>query len=185
MVNPWDKLNLGDRWLLEATSPDSGPTYLKMVRVHMALAEEYFKLKAQSRMGVLLMRTLKGKEELISGLEYWRKNIHDLLQAEYNKLKEDLPTKRVKDEELYRLILNDADTQEMKQWQTIRYYFMDLTSPDEQMLPPTEAASLEIDIDLSWINNHREKFLKPWKELLHAVRQSLIELKNGNTLDTI
>ena len=29
MVNPWDKLNLGDRWLLEATSPDSGPTYLK------------------------------------------------------------------------------------------------------------------------------------------------------------
>ena len=79
----------------------------------MALAEEYFKLKAQSRMGVLLMRTLKGNEELISGLEYWRKNIHDLLQAEYNKLKEDLPTKRVKDEELYRLILNDADTQEM------------------------------------------------------------------------
>ena len=73
----------------------------------------------------------------------------------------------------------------MKQWQTIRYYFMDLTSPNEQMLPSAEAASREIDIDLSWINDHQEKFLKPWKKLLHSVEQKLIAMNNENTLDSI
>ena len=185
IINPWDKLNLGDRWLLRATSPNSMRDYRIMVKWTMELTEEHFKLEVQKWMGVLFMRTLDGNEELISGLKYWYKNIHDLLQAEYKKLKEDLPVKNVSDEKRYHLILMGADPPEMKQWQTIRYYCMDLTTPDEQLLPSSEAASLEIDIDLSWINDRREKFLRPWKELLHSVRQRLIELKNENTLDSI
>ena len=185
MVNPWDKLNLGDRWLLDATSPNSIPSYVGMVKVPMALAEEHFKVEAQASLMVLFMRTPNHSDELINGLKYWEQNIHELLQAEYKKLKEDIPAKNVSDKERYRLILEQADPPEMKQWQTIRYYLMDLTTHDEQKLPSSEAASLEIDIDLSWINDHREKFLRPWKELLHSVRQRLIELKNENTLDSI
>ena len=151
----------------------------------MALAEEYFQLEAQSLMIVLLMRTIRGNEELINGLNYWSENIHDLLQAEYKKLKEDLPIKRVKEEEHYRLILERADPPEMKQWQTIRYYLMDLTTPDEQVLPSSEAANLGIDIDLSWIRTHREKFLKPWKELLLSVEKKIAEVKDSNPLDLI
>ena len=85
----------------------------------------------------------------------------------------------------YHLILKGAAPPDMKQWQTIRYYCMDLTTPDEQLLPSSEAASLGIDIDLSWINDHREKFLKPWKELLHSVGQRLVDLKEENTLNSI
>ena len=185
MVNPRDKLNLGDRWLLQATSPNSMRDYRSMVKWTMELTEEYFKLKAETLMMVLLMRTMKGNEELINGLKYWNENIHDLLQAECKKLKEDLPVKNVSDEERYRLILEGADPPDMKQWQTMRYYCMDLTTPEEQMLPSSEAASLNIDIDLSWINDHREKFLRPWKELLHSVRQRLVDLKEENTLNSI
>ena len=185
MVNPHEKLNLVDKWLLKNTSPASGPTFLRMVRVPMALAEEHFQLEAQSLRIVLLMRTLRGNEELISGLKYWSENIHDLLQAEYKNLKEDLPIKHVKEQERHRLNLEGADPPEMKQWQTIRYYLMDLTTPDEQMLPSSEAASLGIDIDLSWINDHREKFLKPWKELLHSVGQRLVDLKEEKILNSI
>jgi len=185
MVNPHEKLNLVDKWLLKNTSPASGPTFLRMVRVPMALAEEHFQLEAQSLMMVLLMRTLRGNEELISRLKYWSENIHDLLQAEYKKLKEDLPIKRVKEEEHYPLILERADPPEMKQWQTIRYYLMDLTTPDEQVLPSSEAASLGIDIDLSWIRTNREKFLKPWKELLLSVEKKIAEVKDGSPLDLI
>ena len=185
MVNPRDKLNLGDRWLLQATSPDSMRDYRSMVKWTMELTEEHFKLEVQKWMGVLFMKTLDGNEELISGLKYWSKNIHDLLHAEYKKLKEDLPVKNVSDEERYRLILEGADLPDMKQWQTMRYYLMDLTTPNEQMLLSSEAASLKIDIDLSWINDHREKFLRPWKDLLHSVEQKLNEMKDDSNSASI
>ena len=120
-----------------------------------------------------------------TGLKYWNENIHDLLQAECKKLKEDLPVKNVSDEERYRLTLEQADPPEMKQWQTMRYYLMDLTTPNEQMLLSSEAASLKIDIDLSWINDHREKFLRPWKDLLHSVEQKLNEMKDDSNSASI
>ena len=70
----------------------------------------------------------------------------------------------------------------MKQWQTIRYYLLD-HGHEKQKLQSLEKRSLEIDIDLSWINDHRKKFLDLGK--VTPFSQAVIELKNENTLDSI
>jgi len=38
---------------------------------------------------------------------------------------------------------------------------------------------------LSWINDHREKFLRPWKDLLHSVEQKLNEMKDDSNSASI
>ena len=160
-------------------------THMQQWVIDESRPDEHFKVEAKASLMVLFMRTPNNSDELINGLKYWTENIHDLLQAECKKLKEDLPVKNVSDEERYRLTLEQADPPEMNQWQTIRYYLMDLTTPDEQMLLSSEASSLKIDIDLSWINDHREKFLRPWKELLHSVEQKLNEMKDDSNSASI
>jgi len=185
MIDQQDKLNLGERWLLKSTSPDSVPTEITMVIVPLTLVGEYFRFEAQQLMLKLWARGLDLNEKLFKQIQDWHNDIHSKLKGEWAQLKDDIPVKLTEDRGFFGSFAQGPTPDQLRQWQTIRYYFMDLTIPEEQPLPSSEAKSLGIDIDLSWIRVRREKFLKPWKELLLSVERKLAEVQEDNPLDEI
>lgn len=185
MVNLQDKLDLGDRWLLKIYSKDSEPTELKMVTLPKALATEFFQSSAMGWMATLFMRGVSPHEKIFEQLKDWHNDIPKKLSDEWKTLQKELPVEPVQDKISIASAFPTQSPKQLRQWQTMRYFLMDLTTPDEQPLPSSEAQRLGIDIDLSWIRTHREMFLKPWKELLFSAKQKYEEKKEDNSLDEI
>ena len=67
----------------------------------------------------------------------------------------------------------DYASAQLRQWQTARYYFMDLTTQEEEIRPSNQAEEFGHDIDRDWINHQRELFLVEWKKLLSMVIDNL------------
>ena len=71
------------------------------------------------------------------------------------------------------------ETKSPGQWQTARYYFMDITVMEETQRPSLEAVELGIEIDMAWIDERRQQLHSRWYTLRDLVQQCLQDDESG------
>jgi len=177
----YDRLRLSERWLLEHISPEAYPSMATMVEIPMTLAILSFQRQLIQLIGRMTAYQL-GTDPLCQKLFDWQIAIRVRLQNEWKELREHLLVD-VSDRELLAGFAGEPmPADQMKLWQTARYFFMDVTVMVDEPPPSVEAPELEIEIDQEWIDEHRERLRKIWFELLDEVADALNKAQ-PNTLE--
>ena len=140
-----------------------------MVRIPRLLAEQYFHENSENFRKHLKKRR-NPDEALIQQVDNWQRGVEEKFDEVLAALMKALPVK-ISAKELSDLSHSDYAPAQLRQWQTARYYFMDLTVPEEEWRPSNFAK--KSDIDLDWINHQRDLFLKPWRKLFSQVIENL------------
>ena len=177
----YDRLRPSERWLLKHGSPEAYPSMATMVEIPMTLAILSFQRQLMQLIGRMTSYQL-GADPLCQKLFDWQIEIRVRLQNEWKELREHLLVD-VSDRELLAGFAGEPmPADQMKLWQTARYFFMDVTVMVDEPPPSVEAPELEIEIDQEWIDEHREGLRKIWFELLDEVADALNKAQ-PNTLE--
>ena len=171
-----DGLRLEEQWLLQSALPDFRPSHVTLVEIPRMLAHQYFFENLQT-FRMRLMRKPKPDEALVQHVVDWQSYIAPKFDNAMAALEEKLPVK-IGEKELSDHNRMDYGLAQLRQWQTARYYFMDLTTQEEEIRPSNQAAEFGHDIDRDWINHQRELFLVEWKKLLSMVIDNLSKPEN-------
>ncbi len=166
------ELRPSDYWLLEHGSPEAYPSMATMVEIPMTLAVLFFQRQLMHLIGKMVLNDL-GTDPLCKRLFDWQNKIFVHFQNEWKELREHLLVD-VSDRELLAGYAGGSmPADQMKLWQTARYFFMDVAVIGDQPRPSVEALELEIEIDQEWIDEHRERIHKIWSELLGEVANAI------------
>ncbi len=168
-LNRYADLTATEVWLLELGLPEYKTSFLTMVRIPRLLAEQYFHENSENFRKHLKKRR-NPDEALIQQVDNWQRGVEEKFDEVLAALMKALPVK-ISAKELSDLSHSDYAPAQLRQWQTARYYFMDLTVPEEEWRPSNFAK--KSDIDLDWINQQRDLFLKPWRKLFSQVIENL------------
>ena len=169
-------LRLEEQWLLQSALPDFRPSHVTLVEIPRMLAHQYFFENLQT-FRMRLMRKPKPDEALVQHVVDWQSYIAPKFDNAMAALEEKLPVK-IGEKELSDQNRGDYASAQLRQWQTARYYFMDLTTQEEEIRPSNQAEEFGHDIDRDWINHQRELFLVEWKKLLSMVIDNLRKPEN-------
>jgi hypothetical protein len=168
----YDRLRPSERWLLKHGSPEAYPSMATMVEIPMTLAILSFQGQLMHWLGKMKAYQL-GADPLCQKLFDWQIEIRVRLQNEWKELREHLLVD-VSDRELLAGFAGEPmPADQMKLWQTARYFFMDVTVMVDEPPPSVEAPELGIEIDQEWIDEHRESLRKVWFELRDEVAEAL------------
>ena len=168
----YDRLRPSERWLLKHGSPEAYPSMATMVEIPMTLAVLFFQRQLMHLIGKMVLNDL-GTDPLCKRLFDWQNKIFVHFQNEWKELREHLLVD-VSDRELLAGYAGGSmPADQMKLWQTARYFFMDVAVIGDQPRPSVEALELEIEIDQEWIDEHRERIHKIWSELLGEVANAI------------
>jgi len=168
----YDRLRPSERWLLKHGSPEAYPSMATMVDIPMNLAILSFQRQLMQLIGRMTAYQL-GTDPLCKRLFDWQIEIRIHLQNEWKELREHLLVDVSDRELLAGFAGGPMPADQMKLWQTARYFFMDVTVMVDEQPPSVEAPELGIEIDQEWINEHRERLRKIWFELLDEVADAL------------
>jgi len=168
-LNRYANLTAKEVWLLESGLPEHRASFLTMVRIPRLIAEQYFHDNSENFRKHLKKRR-NPDEALIQKVDNWKAEIEEKFDEVLAALMKALPVK-ISAKELSDLNHSDYAPAQLRQWQTARYYFMDLTAQEEELRPSNWAK--KSDIDLDWINHQRDLFLKPWRKLFSQVIENL------------
>jgi transcriptional regulator with XRE-family HTH domain len=160
----YDHLLPSERWLLKQSSPVEYPSLATMVEIPLTLAVLFFQRQLLRLQAMLFSAGLES-HEVVRNLVGWQGTISQRLRRDWLELKEAIPIRSRQRRQFADVAVGVVPEDQMRQWQTARYYFMDLTVLGEELRPSKEAAELEINLDQPWIDEHYAQFLKEWDQL--------------------
>ena len=177
----YDRLLPSERWLLKQSSPVEYPSLATMVEIPLTLAVLFFQRQLLRLQAMLFSAGLE-RNEVVGILAGWQGSISQRLQRDWIELKAALPIRSSEKALFWGLARGVVPEDQMRQWQTARYYFMDVIVLGEEPRPSVEAAELGFDIDQVWIDEHCAQLHKEWEKLwvlcegaLNEAEQSLLD----------
>ena len=177
----YDRLLPSERWLLKQSSPVEYPSLATMVEIPLTLAVLFFQ-RQLLRLQAILFATGLENHEVVGNLVGWQGSISQRLRRDWIELKEAKPIRSSEKALFSGLARGVVPEDQMRQWQTARYYFMDVIVLGEEPRPSVEAVDLGFDIDQAWIDEHCAQLHKEWEQLwalcegaLNEAEQSLLD----------
>lgn len=171
-IERFNRLYPSECWLMEFASPVDYPSPTTMVDIPLTLATLFFQRNLIRLMGLLTGSGLQN-HEMMDEINQWQNGLPQRLKRDWEELKQALP---VKSSPLQVLSGIDRDTvpkDQLRQWQTARYYFMDIVVMDDGLRPSLEAKAVGVEINQGWIDDHRAAFHQEWRQLCeNALRLS-------------
>ena len=178
-VQRFSRLYPSECWLLEFASPLDYPSPATMVDIPLTLAVLFFQRNLIRLMGQLSARRLQNHEVMDEVTNWHNHYIQQRLKRDWEELKQALPVKSTSAELILGIDRDRVPEDQLKQWQTAMYYFMDLVVVDDELRPSSEAEVLGIEIDQNWIGKHRNDFLAEWQQLFEKVSTILDRSEDG------
>ena len=174
----FNRLYPSERWLLEFASPTDYPSPATMVDIPLTLAALYFQ-RILIRFTRQLSWSRLQNHEMMNEVVKWQKNIPQRLKKDWKELKQAVPVKSSYEELLSGIDRDAVPKDQLKQWNTARYYFMDLIITGVGKRPSSESAYLHYDVDQDWIDQRRNDFQGEWRTLCDKVSTVLNESEDG------
>ena len=177
----YSRLLPSERWLLKQSSPVEYPSLATMVEIPLTLAVLFFQRQLLRLQAMLFSAGLES-HDVVGSLVRWQGSISQRLRRDWIELKKALPIRSSEKALFSGLARGIVPEDQMRQWQTARYYFMDVIVLGEEPRPSVEAAELGFDIDQVWIDEHCAQLHKEWEQLwvlceraLNEAEQSLLD----------
>ena len=171
-IHRFSRLRPSEVLVMQLSSFENYPSQDTMVSIPLTLAANVFRRDSLKLIGQLGESGAQSKETMDEVIK-WFNNIRQRLERDWEELKQDLPVRGNPAQLLPGLHPDAVPNDQLKQWQTARYYFMDVVVMDDESRPSLEAGMLGIEINQNWIDEHRAAFHQEWRQLCeNALRLS-------------
>ena len=167
-------LNPSDIWRLNMSSPFQYPSYLTMWELPKTLVTTAFQRKLMEMEMRLVFKRLTD-HQVAGEVRSWYGQISNILLMDLQDLITELPVNEDEAQRFSGKALIEFPEDQRKQWLTGYYYLMDLVIAGQEDRISNEAEKLSLEIDLQWIDQHREKFHGSWFGLCSRVEQALAD----------
>ena len=165
-------LNPSDIWRLNMSSPFQYPSYLTMWELPKTLVTTAFQRKLMEMEMRLVFKRLTD-HQVAGEVRSWYGQISNILLMDLQDLITELPVNEDEAQRFSGKALIEFPKDQRKQWLTGYYYLMDLVIAGQEDRISNEAEKLSLEIDLQWIDQHREKFHGSWFGLCSRVEQAI------------
>jgi len=163
-IHRFSRLRPSEVLVMQLSSFENYPSQDTMVSIPLTLAANVFRRDSLKLIGQLGESGAQSKEMMDEVIK-WFNNIRQRLERDWEELKQDLPVRGNPAQLLPGLHPDAVPNDQLKQWQTARYYFMDVVVMDDESRPSLEAGMLGIEINQNWIDEHRAAFHQEWRQL--------------------
>ena len=167
-IHRFSRLRPSEVLVMQLISFENYPSQDTMVSIPLTLAANVFRRDSLKLIGQLGESGAQSKDTMDEVIK-WFNNIRQRLERDWEELKQDLPVRGNPAQLLPGLHPDAVPNDQLKQWQTARYYFMDVVVMDEESRPSLEAGMLGIEINQNWIDEHRAAFQQEWWQLYEKV----------------
>ena len=165
-------LNPSDIWRLNMSSPFQYPSYLTMWELPKTLVTTAFQRKLMEMEMRLVFKRLTD-HQVAGEVRSWYGQISNILLMDLQDLITELPVNEDEAQRFSGKALIEFPKDQRKQWLTGYYYLMDLVIAGQEDRISNEAEKLSLEIDLQWIDQHREKFHGSWFGFCSRVEQAI------------
>ena len=109
----------------------------------------------------------------------WQQNIALWLRGDWRALQQEVNHSSDMQMESDNAAASPGGRSQPRQWQTARYYYMDITVMEETKRPSLEAVEFGIELDRAWIDDRRQQLHERWYALSDMVQKCLKEDESG------
>ena len=146
------------------SSPFQYPSYLTMWELPKTLVTTAFQRKLMEMEMRLVFKRLTD-HQVAEEVRRWYGQISAKLLIDLQDLVTDLPVNEDEAQRFSGKALIEFPEDQRKQWLTGYYYLMDLVIAGQEDRISNEAEQLNLEIDLQWIDLHRDEFQACWLDL--------------------
>jgi len=166
-----------DIWLLKMAS-SRRPTPLTMKELPLALVSEYLREKLIEMQRSLLAKGLENHPVFQQVID-WTRGVTGRLRQDLQELQEDFPVKNEPQAFHGGISSGEISAEQMKQWETGRFFLMDVIISNQENSLTKEARAFGIEVHHEWIDKHWQRFRSQWEELEDQVKAALSEAENS------
>ena len=175
---PESALRLSEQWLLEILGRIGRLSRIAQVELPFNLAVGFFQQELLKFQQELVAYQL-GRHSVMDQLFDWQQNIALWLRGDWQALQQEVNHSSDMQMESDNAAASPGGRSQPRQWQTARYYYMDITVMEETKRPSSEAKELGIEIDQAWIDERRQRLHQRWHVLKDNVHQCFQNEQTG------
>ena len=171
-------LGPSEQWLLQMLGRVRRLSRVTQVELPLNLAVGFFQQELLKFQQDLVAYQL-GRHAVMRELFDWQQNIALWLRGDWRDLQQEVSYQSNLEMEVDIAASGLERRSLQRQWQTARYYFMDITVMEATQRPSLEAVELGIEIDMAWIDERRQQLHSRWYALRDLVQQCLQDDESG------
>ena len=176
--NAREGLRPSERWLLKMLSRQDRFSLVVQVELPLNLAVSFFQQELLRLQQELVAQQL-GRHIVMKELYDWQQNIALWLRGDWRDLRQEVSQNSDMSTEVNSAAPGLEEQSSPRQWQTARYYYMDITVMEETKRPSLEAVEFGIELDRAWIDDRRQQLHERWYALSDMVQKCLKEDESG------